>query len=170
MEKFIKENRAAFDTETPTDAVWARIEGQLAEKKAPVMIELKWVYRIAASVAIILSVGVLAGYYIGTATTTSQMAQQMVDVERYYQNKMDDKMAELASYQATDVVASEINDLESRYASLASEDVYVEERHMQAVIENFEARLAIMEKVLLRMKQYSNKGKKGKNENVQLEI
>ena len=41
---------------------------------------------------------------------------------------------------------------------------------MHAVIENFEARLAIMEKVLDRMKQYSNKGKREKNENVNIEI
>ena len=170
MEKFIKENRAAFDTETPSNAVWTRIEGQLSEKKAPVMIELKWVYRIAASVAIVLSVGVLAGFYIGTAHTSSQFAQQVVDVERYYQGKLEEKMTELASYQASDIVSGEIQDLEARYASLVNEDVYVEERHMNAVIENFEARLAIMEKVLLRMKQYSNKGKKGKNENAELEI
>ena len=171
MEKFIKQNRQAFDTELPSQRVWAGIENELHESASqPKMIELRLVYRIAASVALILTFGVLLGYYIGSNSTNREMAAKLADVERYYQSQMDTKMSELAAYQADDIVAEDLATLESRYTSLVSEDVYSEDQYMHAVIENFEARLAIMEKVLDRMKQYSNKGKREKNENVNIEI
>lgn len=169
MEKFIRENRPAFDSEMPSHRVWEKIEGDLHPVRGR-MVPLSMVYRIAASIVLILAVGVLLGYYVGSQSQAEEIQRQMAGMERYYQKKMDKKMVQLADYQATDQVRSELTSLENGYARLASETPLDKEKYLRAVMTNFEARLALLERVLLQMEKYSKEGKNNENEIKDLQI
>lgn len=169
MEEFIKKNRQAFDDAQPSVQVWERIEAELHRPQTK-MVEISMLYKVAASVAVILSLGVLLGYYVGSRSQMNSIEQQLAGVETYYQQKMEERMDLLDSYNATQVVQEELNGLESGYAKLVSERPLDEERYMQAVMANFEARLEVLEKVILQMEKYSNKGKINNNEIKDLQI
>lgn len=134
------------------------------------MVELKWVYRIAASVAIVLSFGVLLGYYVGQSNSSTGIDRQLAGMEQYYQQKMEDKMRRLASYEALDMVRPELQNLEQGYAQLTSETPLDQDKYLHAVMTNFEARLVLIEKVLQQMEKYSNEEKTEENEVRDLQI
>jgi hypothetical protein len=65
LEKFIKSHRADFDTKEPRTELWSKIAAEINKPKAGGM-RLTWPWRsmgIAASVAILLSLGYFAGRY-----------------------------------------------------------------------------------------------------------
>ncbi|SOE22291.1 hypothetical protein SAMN06298216_2736 [Spirosomataceae bacterium TFI 002] len=65
IENFIKENRSQFDLKEPSEALWSKIAADLQENKGATP-RFSWPWRsmgIAASVAILLSLGYFTGRY-----------------------------------------------------------------------------------------------------------
>lgn len=65
LEKFIKENRADFDQKVPRAELWSKIASELQKAKEPAK-RFSWPWKsmgIAASVALLLSLGYFAGRY-----------------------------------------------------------------------------------------------------------
>jgi hypothetical protein len=170
LEEFIKKNREQFDDQQAANDVWVKIDKALDSERKPVLVELKWVYRVAASVALILTAGILVGYYMGSQSKADEFAQQRADIERYYEKKVDNKMMQLASYEVDPMIHADLENLEAVYTGLLSESEVDQERYVYALIENFEARLALLEKVLLRMKIHSEKGKKDNKDVYEIQI
>ncbi len=67
LKNYIDENREAFDTQEPTDALWAKIEGNLGQKPLGKTVDFRpkrWLtWRAAASVILLLGLGYSAGRY-----------------------------------------------------------------------------------------------------------
>lgn len=169
IEEFIRKNREAFDDAIPPQSVWQSIESNLPSPGGR-LIELRLVYKVAAAVNVILGVGVLLGFYLGSQNQSSQTQVQLAHMEQYYQEKLNARMQLLTDYQASDMVRGELASLETGYAKLTSETPLDQDRYMLAVMRNFEARLALVEKVISHLEKYSNQGKKEKDEIRDLQI
>lgn len=61
LEEFIKENKKEFDTDRPSIALWSKIELELDKKKKKDPISLRVWISIAASLIILLGIGLFAG-------------------------------------------------------------------------------------------------------------
>ena len=91
LEQFIKENRAAFDTENPPAGSWAVIEAQLPERGK--RIRLRRVMRMAAAVVVLLGLGVLLGTYMArpshdVANSLSDISGEYAEVEYFYSQQV----------------------------------------------------------------------------------
>jgi len=60
LEDFIKENKKQFDTDQPSMALWDKIELELDKKKKKAPVNLRVWYSIAASVIVLLGIGLFA--------------------------------------------------------------------------------------------------------------
>ena len=60
LEDFIKENKKQFDTDLPSLALWDKIELELDKKKKKAPVNLRVWYSIAASVIVLLGIGLFA--------------------------------------------------------------------------------------------------------------
>ena len=74
LEKFIIQNREDFDTAVPSLKAWAAIDRKLEQKQqAGKRVRMWKVLRIAASVAILLFVGGVGGYYLSGGANAEEI-------------------------------------------------------------------------------------------------
>ena len=165
LEEFIKQHRSEFDDRQPSPEVWKRIREDMHEKPiAARMVSISVLYKVAASVVLLIGVGVVLGLYIGSLQSNQDQftqAKEYQDIENYYQGQIDDRMKRLASYNVSPEVQEDLHNMDQLYQELRSEETRLasnsQEQHINAIIKNYESRIAIMEKVLERMKQHSEK-------------
>jgi hypothetical protein len=168
LEKFIQDNRAAFDTDLPPASVWDAIETQLdtpaKEAKVRRMHLMPWVRRIAAAL-ILLASGIGIGFYLDGGTpgsdllTLTDISPEHAELETYYQNQVQLRMQQLVNYRQIADVQPDLEQLDEVYQELQRELENApkgsEERIIQAMIDNYQAKLNILERVLDRV-QYTN--------------
>ena len=100
LEKYIIENREAFNDAEPNPLMWLEIEKKL-EKKAKVKIrKMTRVFAIAASFIIILGAGVLIGLNItnnnsNTFPMDNPQYVEFQEAENYFQKQVNVKLDEL---------------------------------------------------------------------------
>lgn len=77
VEKFIRENRADFDCQTPSADLWSKIEDKLPEPKQAKFYHRSFlsVFRMAASVVLLIGIGYLIGQYWRPITQQSDIAR-----------------------------------------------------------------------------------------------
>lgn len=178
VESFIRDNREALDTETPDLRVWTKLLPELPGSKATV-VRVSWnryLVRAAASIALLV-VGLSAGIWYARSTDGSGMAMAEVspeyaELEQYYKHDIRDKKEKLATFtgsQSADVL-QDIEQLDRIMEDLRRDLANVPEGNRQqvvrAMIENYKAKAAILEKVLesLEEKQQENYNSKVSNE------
>lgn len=157
LEKFINQNRDQFDDKVPNLKVWADIEKRLDPPQAK-RISIKRILSIAASVLILLSTGAFLGNYF-TAKVNVPIAN--LDLEDYpeygkkeqvFQQEIKNKKAQLASFNYDIAVNDDLVDLDKTLADLRRELKDVpkgsEEQVLQAMLKNYETKVAILEIVL----------------------
>jgi len=178
VEGFIRENRTALDMETPDLRVWREIAANLPGSKATI-VRVSWqrhLVRAAASIALLV-VGLSAGIWYARSTDGSGMAMAEVspeyaELEQYYKHDIRDKKNKLATFtgsQSADVF-QDIEQLdrimEDLRRDLANVPAGNRQQVVRAMIENYKAKAAILERVLesFEEKQKKNDNSKLKND------
>ncbi len=164
LEQFIQQNRAAFDDATPSLKVWAELDRQLQkepEEQAP-RLHTQWVRlaSIAASVAILIAFGMGMGYYLSQTTaqdsvSLASVSPEYAEMEKYLTNSIDDRMARLANYEHEEGIINDLEQIDEVMAELQEElrncPKGGEEKIVENLIRTYQAKIAILERVLNRM-------------------
>lgn len=165
LEDFIHTNRSDFDTETPDLRVWAAID-QAIPKRATKIIWFPGshhIVRIAAAVALLIAgvnIGIwYAGSQVEPGMAMSDLSPEYAELEQYYQRDISakqDKLASFASYRDENVTEdlmqmdNVMNELREELANVPPGN---REQVVRAMIENYKAKAAILERVLERLDQ-----------------
>ena len=174
IEQFIQQNRDAFDVEKPDERVWKGIERALDEAEKGVsknektegrVVKMSWnrAARLVAVAASLLLVGAMAGFYFGKndgskTGENSEIALQNVspeaaEAEQFYVRSISTKTQQLAAYEyQNDQVEGDLAAIDRAMAELKTELSNVAPSHREAVvnalIENYQIKLKILERVL----------------------
>lgn len=179
LERFISGHREAFDSAQPSAALWSTIEQGLsgsAVESAPLTSQRggksalratpsSWrrsLLRVAASLALLIS-GVGIGWWLGYGTaqdamTMSQVSREYAALEQQYQQEIASKTAQLVSFggQPADVTA-DLDQIDRVMQELQHELADVppgnREQVVRAMIENYQVKAAILQRVLERLEQ-----------------
>lgn len=158
LEHFIKNNRDQFDDKTPSLKVWANIEKRLEPPTAKRFSILR-ILSVAASVVILLCVGAVGGQYFSSSKNAAEVATSLEDfsteygkLERDFQKKITSKRAQLANYNYDATVNEDLTDLDKTLEELRGELKNVpkgsEEQIVEAMLKNYETKVAILNIVL----------------------
>lgn len=166
LEAFIRQNREAFDEEMPDLRIWSSISSGL-EGSAPKM-RTMWISKISriAAVITLLIAAVGAGVWYGqnnpagsrNGMDLADVSDEYAELERYYQGDIAVKQQKLVSYTGNNNDTDVLNDLEQMdaimeelRAELASVPPGNREQVVRAMIENYKAKAAILQRVLERL-------------------
>ena len=155
LEKFIIENRADFDTAVPPLKVWADIDRQLDAKGAPRIVWMQRL-RVAAAVAVLVAASCVIGFQVGASSAEAKaladISPEHAEMEQYFNEQINEKLARLASYEQDGFVRPDLADLDAVYEDLKQEletaPAGTEDRVIQAMINNYQTKIDILEQVL----------------------
>ena len=179
LEKFISENRSAFDDREPSKGIWSAIDKQLdqKDKKSARTIPI-WRYAsVAAVAAILLAVGVFIGQNMNNETAQpiafEEQYPEFLEAEHYYQKEVKTKVAQLAKYDHDASIEEDLKQLDQIYEELKNELAQApkdqHERIINAMITNYRTKLSILERVLERI-QSTNQEKLNKSKDDSIDI
>lgn len=167
LESYIREHRASFDTETPDLRVWAAIEKAVPASSAKI-VSMPWrsaLLRVAASIALLIagvSIGIWyarSGDGAASGMAMSDVSSEYAELEQYYQRDItakQSKLATLASYRDQDL-NDDLVQMDNMMAELRQELANVppgnREQVIRAMIDNYKAKAAILERVLEHLEQ-----------------
>jgi hypothetical protein len=169
LEKFILDNRDAFDDARPSLKLWAAIEKDLNEEKAPsrsLRVSRPW-YQVAAAVLILLTVGGAGGAYLNQQTQ-QPTAQSMIDevapefeeMEQYYNQRIQENYARLTTYTQDPEIDADLQQLDNAMIELredlANAPAGQEEMIVQQLIDSYRLKLQILERILERIENSDN--------------
>lgn len=167
LEKFINENREAFDTEMPSLKVWAEIDKQLEEQKPKQRFSVFSLARMAAAVVVLLVSGAVIGNYVmkqqqGEATVAlEQISPEYAEMVQYYSQEFDTKYQQLVSLDAEETIADDLKQLDHVMEELQAELLEApkgsEEQIVSSLIISYQTRVKILERVLERIHKNNRK-------------
>ncbi len=169
LERFIRQHRSAFDEHMPDPRVWDEVSGALPFKPA---FRVQWLrhIRLAAAAVVLLVAGIGIGLWYGSVQmqppavlALGQVSPEYAELEDYFQREIQSRkirLTHLTTYsQAT--VWEDLRQMDAAMAELQAELAQVppanRELVVRAMIENYKARLAILERVLQYLEQQHNK-------------
>jgi hypothetical protein len=166
LEKFIHNNRDAFDDAYPSLKLWTEIERELDDSKPVRQLRTTrpW-YQIAAAIAFLLSLGGVGGAYLSNQQAAQPVAQQVLDeiapdfseMAQYYNQRIDEKYAELTTYTKDAEIDSDLAQIDQAMLDLRAELSQAppgrEEQIVQQLIETYRLKLQILERVLDRIEE-----------------
>lgn len=172
LEQFICEHRESFDDSVPDLRVWSELSAKLPENKPRIkMITIGWqrnLIRAAAAVTLLL-IGLGAGVWYARSSQTPEMSMAQVspeyaELEKHYEQDIDKKREKLVSYrgsQSADVML-DLDQLDHVMQELREELAHVPPANRQqvvrAMIENYKAKTAILERVLEHLEPAEQEG------------
>ncbi len=177
LERFICENRESFDTEVPDLRVWSEVSKEIPLAKAKV-IPLHWqrhLMRFAASIALLV-VGLSAGIWYArssdnTGMSMADVSPEYAEIEQYYEHDITDKKDKLAMFtgsQSADVL-QDLDQLDRIMEDLRQELANVppgnRQQVVRAMIENYKAKTAILQRVLEHLEENQTGGNNSKLSN-----
>jgi len=178
LEQFINNNRADFDDAVPSLKAWAEIDKVISSQKSKV-ITLRKVLAIAASVLILLVAGASLGAFISNgsnddlAAQLSEIAPDFVEAEQYYQQKIDRKYQQLASYSHDQTIEEDLSQLDELMNELKAELIVApkgkEEEIVESLIESYQTKISILERVLDRI-QFTHSQQNSKTKDNEISI
>ena len=164
LERFILEHREALDSEVPDLKVWANISKETPAKAK--IIGIGWqrsLLRAAASVALLLTGLGLGVWYARSsepaAMAMSEVSNEYAELEHYFQGEIAGKQQKLATFTGSQPaeVHEDLEQLDNMMAELKLELAHVPEGNreqvVRAMIENYKAKAAILERVLERLEE-----------------
>lgn len=159
LEKFILENRPAFDREVPALKVWANIDRELDAKRPGRIVWMRYA-RVAAAAAVLVAVSCYIGFQAGAQTSEARaladISPEHAEMEQYFNSQINEKMAQLASYKQDDFVRPDLQELDAVYENLKTEleeaPAGSEDKVIQAMINNYQSKIDILELVLDKVK------------------
>lgn len=164
LEKFVVENREAFDREIPSLKVWAEIDKGLREQRSR-RLPLWRSLSVAAAVLILLITGAAAGHYLGGAgadkatIAIEDIAPEYVEMAQYYERQIDNKVQQLAGYRQGESVLEDFEQLDNQMEELKEELLRApkgrEEQIVENLIRSYQTKVQILERVLERIQTTS---------------
>ena len=174
LEQFIQNNREAFDDARPSLKLWAEIEKELGGQETaspsanihPLRSRRPW-YQIAASVAILLSVGAFGGAYLTKQShqptaqaLIEQFAPEFGEMEAYYNQRIQEDYARLTSYTQDPEIDADLAQVDQAMEELRAELENAppgrEEQIVQQLIESYRLKLQILERILEHIEANNN--------------
>ncbi len=160
LEKFIIENRSAFEEPGPPERVWHTLRGHLYGSRR-VRFHWRQVLARAAVVVLLIGSGVAGGVWWSQhqqkAGIIASVAPEYAGLEQYLQKEVNRRMAQLVQYGHAAEVRHDIDELDRLYSELARELRNTpsgnREQVVRAMIENYQARIEILEQVLQKLEQ-----------------
>jgi hypothetical protein len=176
LEKFIHDNRTAFDSEVPSLKVWAAIDRAANQKEAR-RIRLWKNLRVAAAVAVLLVAGGIGGSFItqanqGNSATAilQETAPEYFEMEQYFQGQINQQINQLASYDPDAQVLQDLDQIDQAMLELKEELRTAPKGKGKEIVENlirnYQMKIAILERVLDKMEDTvpTKSNKKEQNE------
>ena len=164
LKKNIQDHRAEYDDYGFDSATaWDRLSNQLPKEQTPVrpLFNKKVFLRIAAIFAVICGVGIayMAGLRNGkeeqAVAVKVQLPAEFVEAQNYYASQVNSKLEEVNKLDAGNKeIAEEIQLLQKEYQRLEKEmqKPVNKQEIINAMIENYKLRLALLESYLEEMK------------------
>lgn len=162
LERFISEHREALDSEVPDLRVWAAIAKETPARAH--IVRIGWqrsLMRAAAAVALLVTGLGLGMWYARSAQpgamAMSEVSNEYAELEHYFQGEIAGKQQKLASFTGSQPaeVHEDLEQLDNMMAELKVELANVPEGNreqvVRAMIENYKAKAAILERVLERL-------------------
>ncbi|HMR43885.1 MAG TPA: hypothetical protein PKC40_08625 [Saprospiraceae bacterium] len=181
LEKFIRENRADFDKETPGLKVWANISKELEKQKTggAKTISIKRYLSIAAAALVLLTIGGLAGSYFKgqpipaiAIQNTPELPPEFQEMEDFYRHQYEQQVRLLANYQVDPAFKDDLKQFEEVMETLKTELQNApkgnEERIVTAIIQNYQAKIEILQRILERIQTTNPKTTKLEKDEVSL--
>ncbi|MGH1436919.1 MAG: hypothetical protein ACRBG0_20945 [Lewinella sp.] len=169
LEKFILDNRDAFDDARPSLKLWAAIEKDLNEEEAPshAMRNRRPWYQVAATVLILLTAGGFGGAFLTQQTQqpTAQtliedVAPEFAEMEQYYNQRIKENYARLTTHTQDPEIDADLQQLDNAMAELREDLTNApsgrEEMIVQQLIESYRLKLQILERILERIENIDN--------------
>jgi hypothetical protein len=170
FEKFITENREAFEFHDPDPKIWRRIEGNLRFKSKP---GWRLILQRVAVVAMIFAASYGVNEMIHRYThgepkahhvpVKSNTVPGLMEAEAYYTSLLNQKMDELKPVMANcPALAEELNvdmsELDSVYTDLKKDlkDNMANQEVVEAIIENYRLKIRILEELLSEIKPHED--------------
>jgi hypothetical protein len=157
LEKFIVDNREAFNDADPNPLMWLDIEKQLEKRKKSRVIKLYRYAAVAASFILVLGMGMLIGLNMNQNADLQSLAendqyQEFQQAEMYFQKQVNVKMDLLKEYPAGKEVEDDLSQLDAVYNEMKAELLSSPNKDnsaiIQAMIENYQIRINMLEKIL----------------------
>lgn len=162
LEKYIDDHRAAFDDAVPSLKVWAAIDKQLAagQDQSPDAPKgrVRSLWRkliVAASVLLVLTAGIFIGKNLNTgsaALANQELMEEVDDLRHYYEREINQKQAQLVRYNESKAIDPDLAQIDEQIQELMEELAEVpeedEEKVINAMVYNYQVKIAILEKVL----------------------
>lgn len=159
LEKYIIENREAFDEEIPSLKVWANIDKSLGHK-AVRRLDGWQISRIAAAVVLLLVCGAAAGIWAtrsgnnAPVAKLSEVSPEYAEVEQYYSRKVNVAYNQVTKMNVDPSVSDDIKHLDEVYQELEAElkkaPLSSRDQIIHAMIRNYQTKLEILERILER--------------------
>jgi hypothetical protein len=116
--------------------------------------------RVAAAIALLVTGGGVIGAYLANSgqevKSLADVSPEHAEMERYFNTQVSEKMAQLTSYQKDQDVQGDLQELDSMYEQLQRElkdaPPGAEEKIIQAMINNYQTKIDILEQVLEKVK------------------
>jgi hypothetical protein len=175
IETFIRTNREAFDTEIPSLKVWHNVAADLSAENvaankfadkvisadkstATKVVRITWWKQAAVAVALLVF-GVMVGFLLKgekadniIAQATEQVAPELQEAENFYNQKVQSKYTQLASFNPDPAVMADLKQIdevqEELRAELQNAPNSTKEEIIRRLIENYQIKLGILERVL----------------------
>ena len=179
LEQFITNNRDAFDDATPNLKVWANIDKALEGNQPNKKKKAIWwrASRVAAAAFVLIVAGTALGYFIaqpqGQTDMASQFSEEFQDTRAFYERQLQDKTVRLASYQHNDLSVKQDLDqfdevmkelrLELEEAPKGSEEMII-----NAMIQNYQAKLYVLDRVFQQLNSSKKSTKNNDNGTISL--
>lgn len=159
LEKFVRENKEAFDHADPNPLMWLEIEKKLEKGKGK-RSKIRSLYRpmaIAASFILILGLGMLIGLNINQPDKQDLLAenqryQEFQKAEKYFQKQVNVKLDMLKGYSGANEITEDLSQLDAVYNEMKAELLNSPNRDnnaiISAMIENYQIRINMLENIL----------------------
>lgn len=175
LKKVIEENREVFDDAVPSPDIWDRIERQLPPARAGLgnrqakTIRI-WKVTAAAAVALLL---MASGVIIGLSSSLAGQQQDEImaeyaETEKYYATQVNERLSAIQRQYDDPALEEDLKQLDEIYQDLKTELMETDNPNkseiINAMIINYQTKVAILEKVLERVEEGKLK-KENRNEN-----
>lgn len=195
IEKIIKNNRAALDSDEPADGHFERFEEKLksfhkekvdSETKVTPLFYRSWM-KIAVAVVILIGFGFILfniGYHNGSNRLASDnneimLSPELEQVEFYYSSMADERLADiddlvsdsLETMKIKEMVHIELSELKHNYGELLEEYKKNpdDERIIDAIINNYRIRADILDNIINKLNELKNpENENEENESISL--